>query len=145
MTISPNLTYAPTFVSAVQYANAGMLEEWVQCYLLFTPKDAPVSYDFMQGEAIYFGVVKFPLRLIQSEGMKLVEAQVEEPNEPAALPPLIIEYEKGKFYSYLQKELFAALKQSKINAFPAVIVLKGTTDYKLFMKHFGTVLFFVDN
>ena len=29
-------TYAPTVRSAVQYANIGMLEEWIYCYMLHT-------------------------------------------------------------------------------------------------------------
>ena len=34
-------TYAPTVRSAVQYANIGMLEEWIYCYMLHTRNAAP--------------------------------------------------------------------------------------------------------
>lgn len=140
-----NLTYTPTLMSAVQYANVGMFEEWIQCYLLFTRKDTPILHDLMKEDPIYFGVVKFPLRLIQSDGMNIGGNHVDESNfNAAALPPLIIKYEEGKFYSIVQKELFAALKQRKINAYPTIIVLKGNADYKIFMKHYGKILFFVD-
>lgn len=63
-----HLIYSPTIESAVQYANAGMLEEWIQCYLLLTRKVAPILHDVMKEDQLYFGVVKFPLRLIERDG-----------------------------------------------------------------------------
>ena len=139
-----NLTYIPTVMSAVQYANVGMIEEWIQCYHLLTRKDTPILLDLKDEEYIYFGVVKFPLRLIQWDG-SIGESDVDAYHfNGSALPPLIITYEEGKFYSIVQNELFAALKQSKVNAYPTIIVLKGNADYKLFMKLYGKVLFFVD-
>lgn len=137
-------TYEPTLKSAVQYANVGMIEEWIQCYLLFTKKNAPSIRDLIKEDYIYFGVVKFPLRLIQNVGMN-IESNIDEINfNVVALPPLIIKYEDGKFYSIVQQKLFTALKQRKVNAFPTIIVLNGNADYKKFMKHYGKVLYFVD-
>lgn len=141
-----HFTYAPTVQSAVEYANIGMLEEWIQCYLLLTRKIAPSLHGFMKEERLYFGVVKFPLRLIQLDGIVLGEEYIDETDDQAAaFPPLLIQYEEGKFYCMEQKEILAALKQRKTNAYPTVIVLKGTSDYKRFMNHYGNVLFFIDH
>lgn len=139
-----SLTYFPALQSAVQYANAGMLEEWIQCYVLLTRKVAPILNDFIKEEHLYFGVVKLPLRLIQRDGIEIEENHVDEDNDVAATPPLLIQYEEGKFYCIVQKELLAALNRRKVNAYPSIIVLKGNADYKRFMKNYGTILFFVD-
>jgi hypothetical protein len=140
-----HLTYSPTLESAVQYANAGMFEEWIHCYLLLTRKDAPILHDFMKEDHLYFGVVKFPLRLIQRDGIEIGEnhADLNDDHVPA-LPPLLIQYEEGKFYCIVQKGLLAAFIQRKVNAYPAIIVLKGNADYRRFMKYYGNVLFFID-
>ncbi|WP_349254198.1 CD3324 family protein [Paenibacillus sp. RC67] len=140
-----HLTYSPTIESAVQYANVGMIEIWIQCYLMLTRKAAPILHDFMNEDHLYFGVVKFPLRLIQRDGIESGEDHVDEDEDPvAALPPLLIQYAEGKFYCTVQKELMGALKQRKVNAYSTIIVLKGNNDYKRFMKYYGTVLFFVE-
>ncbi|WP_202915323.1 CD3324 family protein [Paenibacillus paridis] len=140
-----HLTYAPVLASAVQYANAGMFEEWIQCYLLLTRKASPILDEFMKEDHLYFGIVKFPLRLIQCKGIDSGANHLVEADEPiSALPPLLIQYEEGKFDCIVQNELLAKLKQRKVNAYPTIIVLKGNADYKRFMKYYGTVLFFVD-
>ncbi|WP_339320992.1 CD3324 family protein [Paenibacillus sp. FSL W8-0194] len=142
-----HMTYAPTVRSAVAYANIGMLEEWIQCFLQLTLKSGPGFYDFMEEKHVYFGVVKFPLRLIQVDGEQATGADEEnEPDDHAAdLPPLLIQYEEGRFYCIEQKEMLAALKRRKVNAFPTIIVLKETADYQRFKKHYGNVLFFIDH
>ncbi|TQR42590.1 hypothetical protein [Paenibacillus popilliae] len=139
------LTYAPTLESAVQYANTGMLEEWIECYLLLTRKAIPLLDDFMKGGHLCIGVVKFPLRLIQSQVIKLGENHAaEDGGHAAALPPLLLQYEEGKFHCNFQIELLTVLKQRKVNAYPTIIVMKGNEDYKRFMKYYGTVFFYVD-
>ncbi|BFH62047.1 CD3324 family protein [Paenibacillus azoreducens] len=143
-----NLTYFPTVESAVKYASVGMLEEWIQCYLLLTRKVVHSLHDFTEGDHLYFGVVKFPLRLIRRDGIEMREGRTntdEEDDHASALPPLLIQYEEGKFYCIEQKELLAVLKQRKVNAYPTIIVLKGNADYKIFMKNYGKILFFIDN
>lgn len=51
------LNYSPTLESAVSYANAGLIEEWVQCYLMLSRKAAPVVNELMKDDALYFGQV----------------------------------------------------------------------------------------
>lgn len=143
--IKRHLIYAPTLESAVQYANVGMFEEWIQCYLLITQKVTPILHDFMKEEYLYFGVVKFPLRLIQRDGIDTGENHAdEEGGHAAALPPLLVLYEEGKFHCIVQKELLAVLKHRKVNAYPTIIVMKGNDDYKRFMKYYGNIFSYVD-
>ncbi|WP_181469805.1 CD3324 family protein [Paenibacillus sp. MDMC362] len=131
-------TYAPTVLSAVQYANIGMLEEWIYCYMLHTQNAVPGLHDCMSKECLYFGVVKFPLRLIElDESMPGNDCTDED-------PPLLIQYIEGKFHCIEQKNVLAALKQRKVNAYPTIIVLKETADYKRFMRYYENVLFYIN-
>jgi hypothetical protein len=142
-----DLEYSPTLKSAVTYTNAGMMEEWIHSFLLFTCNNAELSDDLMQGEYIYFGVAKLPLRLVQTDDSmtndvnKLIETYGRNASD---IPPLLIKFEGGKFYVDEQKELFVSLKRRKINAYPSIIMIKGYSDYKTFMKHYGSNLIFVD-
>jgi hypothetical protein len=133
-------------LTAVQYANVGMLDEWIQCYLLLTRKVAPVLNDLVEADHLYFGVVKFPLRLILPDEIESGEYPTddEEDDHTANLPPLFVQYAEGKFHCILQKDLLGVLKHRKVNAHPSIIVMKGNDDYKRFMKHYGTIFFYVD-
>lgn len=143
--IDRNLTYAPTSESAVQYADDGMLEEWIQCYLLLTRKIAPILDDFTKEDHLYFGVVKFPLRLIHCNGIENGENHADENDDHAStLPPLLVQYEEGNFHCIVQKELLAVLKQRKVNAYPTIIVMKRNVDYKRFMKYYGNIFMYID-
>ncbi|WP_063776461.1 CD3324 family protein [Paenibacillus sp. IHB B 3415] len=147
-----HLTYAPTVESAVRYMDAGMIEEWIQCYLLLTRKTLTGLVESGKQEQLYFGVVKFPLRLIEQNEMRdLSDNQPgstgtahEEDGNTVASPPLVIQYTEGKFHCPVQQEILAALKQRKVNAYPAVIGMNGSDDYRRFMKYYGTVLHYVN-
>lgn len=139
------LTYAPTVESAVRFMDAGMIEEWIQCYLLLTRKALTGQEESGKQEQLYFGVVKFPLRLIGRDehmGSSNDPAHVQD-EDTAAFPPLVILYTEGKFHCPVQKNMLAALRQRKVNAYPAVISMAGNDDYKRFMKYYGTVLHYV--
>lgn len=144
------LAYAPTVSSAVQYSNAGMIEEWIQCYLLLTRKAVPAVHAFMQDAFLYFGVVKLPLRLIQRDGIEdgqhcpADEAAAEAGAAADAMPPLLVLYEEGEFHCVVQQALLASLRQRKVNAYPTIIVMQGNDDYKRFMKYYGNIFFYVD-
>jgi hypothetical protein len=139
------LAYAPTLASAVRYADAGMIGEWIECYLLLTRKTLTGQDEFVKQEHLYFGVFKLPLRLIErdelTENGKDPAGVLDE--DVASLPPLVIHYTEGKFHCHVQKEMAAALKQRKVNAYPAIIGMKGNDVYRRFMKYYGTVLHYV--
>ncbi|GAB6930952.1 hypothetical protein JCM10914A_49350 [Paenibacillus sp. JCM 10914] len=137
--------YAPTVRSAVNYASVGMLEEWIQCYLLLTRKATLPLHEFTSDDPHYIGVVKLPLRLIPYQHIEPGGAHDKEIDEDITdYAPLLIQYMDGKFYDVEQNERIAALKQRKVNAYPAIIFMKEPEDYKKFMKLYGTVLFFMD-
>ncbi len=138
------LTYSPTLESAVSYANTGMLEEWIQCYLLLTCQASPDVQGLIKEDDLNFGVVQFPLRLIQYEEFDSVENVASESDDTSMSPPLLIQYREGKFHCMMHKGLLASLKERKTNAYPSIIVLKENAEYKRFMKHFGNVFIFVD-
>jgi hypothetical protein len=142
--IAQDITYSPTIASAVQYANAGMLEEWMQCYCLLTGKAAPLAEDLANGAALYFGVVKFPLRLIRRERTDNGEsiAARDFNTDGFASPPLLVRYEEGKFYDASEQDLLASLRHRKMNAYPAIIALNGNAEYKTFMNEYGNVLIY---
>jgi len=138
--------YAPTINSAVQYTHAGMLDEWIHCYLLLTRKAESALYAYMNEDYLYFGVVKFPLRLIQLDGMKLEEIPADRTDgDLTELAPLLVRYVEGKFHCIIQNDLFAELKQRKLNAFPTIIVMNRNDEYKRFKKYYGTIFHYVDN
>jgi hypothetical protein len=145
--IANDIAYSPTIASAVQYANAGMLEEWMQCYCLLTRKAAPLVEELANGAALYFGVVKFPLRLIRREHADNGESLPAYGfnTDGVATPPLLVRYEEGKFFAASQHELLASLRNRKINAYPAIIALNGSAEYKTFMNDYGNILIYVAN
>lgn len=139
-----HLTYEPTVASAVAYARAGLLEEWVECCRSLTLA-APVALEVEMSWASYVGVVKFPIRLIQREQETAeAETQTGDVGDRSEHPPLLISYSGGKFYCPEQRELLSALREAKVNAFPSIVMMEGNEDYKRFMTYYGTVLFFVD-
>lgn len=136
-------TYAPTIGSASAFANEGLLEEWMQCYFQLTRRAALQERESAKGR-LYFGVVKFPLRLIQKNGIEHVALSEDECNDRIAEnAPLLIRYEQRQFHCTEQRELFAALKLRRVNAYPSIIIVSENADYKRFMTYYGTVLFFV--
>lgn len=103
--------------------------------------------ELIEEKYTYFGLVKLPLRFVQTEGLaaedvnKLVETYGRNVSD---MPPLVIKFVKNKFYVAVQTEMFTALKKRKVNAYPASILIQGYADYKIFMKNYGKHLLFVD-
>lgn len=63
----------------------------------------------MEEKHVYFGVVKFPLRLILLDGEQATGAdEGDEPDDHAAPSASLIQYEEGQFYCIEQKEMLAA-------------------------------------
>ncbi len=152
------IMYSPSLQSAVAYADNGMVEEWVLSNLLFT-HDHPELYEkFMAESYIYFGVAKLPLRFIdtdqgQNQGQKQGQNQSQSHQDQQISPcqtvddydtsPLIVSYIDGVFSLPVDENRPKLLKERKINAYPAVILMKGIADHKRFMTHYGRHLMFV--
>lgn len=124
------LLFSPFISSAVNYANEGLAEEWLKMYYEL--------YDNSHGseleESIVTGVLKIPLRLIEFETMQdCVAATFTD----TVTEPLIVHYQGKHFFVNSQKKLLADLKEKKVNAYPAFIIVQKKEEYKTFMNHFG--------
>lgn len=122
------LLFEPSVESAVCYANAGLLEEWLTLY--YDSFQRSKSIDF--AKVVCCGVLKVPLRLIEAENIDSIT--VERDFESAE--PLIIVYKNGEFKADCQRELFTGLKARKINAYPALLMVQKE-EYKTFERQFG--------
>jgi hypothetical protein len=145
------LDYEPTLQSALEFTNAGMMEEWIHSYLICTRRNDDLSKQLMTINPYYYGPAKLPLRLIrdfdkskidnnhdsvENHNTTVVEL-VKKMENNKSLPPLIIEFDNGKFIVNEYIQLFDELKECKINAYPVYIWITGIENYKIFMDHFG--------
>lgn len=122
------LLFTPTVESAVQYANAGLLEEWLILYYNAFQQEKEISFD----DVICCGVLKVPLRLIETR----IDCSIDVEHYCVSDEPLIITYQKGNFEVDSQQEIYCGLKQKKINAYPALIMVRKE-EYKQFERQFG--------
>ncbi len=140
-----HMLYEPSIESAIKFANVGMMEEWVHSFLLFTKNDNQMLKDWLKEEAFCYGVVKFPLRLIQIEDITMKDTVVMEGMDLVEEKlPLIIGYKEGSFAVLVQHDLFLAMKRQRMNVYPCIIVIRDKENYKRFLKYFNNILFFCD-
>lgn len=126
-----NLLFEPTVESAVCYACAGLLEEWLTLYyrILLDVQDAPLD------EMICCGVAKVPLRLLENRSSEKDKSTVVECDKYSN-SPLIIAYQNGRFETYCQSELYDSLVCDKVNAYPAVLMV-SKAEYKQYERYYG--------
>ena len=125
------LLFEPTIESAVQYANAGLIEEWLMLYYRVIQKEEKTGFL----DRICCGVLKVPLRLIEEEnGGDCNSTGLELSDETRE--PLLVNYQNGIFSTDCQYSLFYRLKQQKRNAYPALIMVRKE-EYKQFERMFG--------
>ena len=126
-----NLIFEPTVESAVRYANAGLLEEWVTLY----NRDNLDKQDHNYDEMLSCGVVKVPLRLIDDVIQEdTISTNLERCDGTEV--PLIITYQSGKFKVIGQGELYQRLVNLKRNAHPAIVMV-CKTEYAQFERLYG--------
>jgi hypothetical protein len=131
------LLFEPTVVSAVCYANAGLLEEWLTLYyrIVFEMQEPLLA------GMICCGVVKVPLRLVENKVSESGKSTKVELVNNRKLP-LIITYQNGEFEIVGQRELYDSLVEQKINAHPAIIMVRNE-EYahyeRLYGRHFVVV------
>ena len=125
------LLFEPTVESAVKYANAGLLEEWLTLFYSTFCEESQIAFD----DIICCGIMKVPLRLIDSEvAINDISAIVE--NKLGTEVPIFIRFERGRFLVEGQQELLQNLKQKKINAYPALLMVQKE-EYKQFERRYG--------
>lgn len=146
------LDYHPTAESAIEYSNAGLLEEWVHTYLLFDRQNKVFSDGLRLFYRYYFGPLMMPLALFErcsgpEKSMKWkvdfnsFEAQVNEwinrIKNGEHVPPLIINYAAGQFEINCNNPLFEAMKRLNITKYYIIIWITEKEDNDRFMKKFN--------
>lgn len=146
-----SLMYESTLKSSLDYANAGMIEEWLQSHLRFTLKNEALLEDLNEEGYIYFGVVKAPLRLIRNGKGDRIEEETfaQEPadlssgiyssDEAIALEdaPIILECIDKKLQIREVESRVYKLKAQKLNSYPAIVLIKGKEEHRRFMTNYG--------
>jgi len=126
------LFFEPTVESSVNYANAGLLEEWLLLfYSAFYSEKVP---EFKQ--VMCCGVLKVPLRLIEDEKEKGEESTAVEKRSCNNREPLMLRYKNGIFCVDCQYDLFHEIRLQKVNAYPALLMVQKE-EYKQFERMFG--------
>jgi len=125
------LLFEPTVESAVKYANAGLLEEWVTLFYIAFYENKIPAFE----QVICCGVLKVPLRLIEEEKENNKESTTVEERK-SKKEPLMVRYKNGAFFVDCQFDLFYEIKQQKINAYPALLMVQKE-EYKQFERMFG--------
>ena len=123
------LLFEPTIKSAVQYANAGLLEEWLTLYYGVFCGNREIAFD----DVVCCGVQKIPLRLIEEISRCSI---IVEYKKAFVEQPLILIFQNGKFHVDCQFELYSDLKQQKTNAYPAILMVQRE-EYRQFERQFG--------
>lgn len=147
------LNYFPTTKSAKEYAQAGMLEEWLHTYLLFDRRNKAFSEGLNLVCRYYLGPVIMPLQLFQrssgpEEHMKWKVDQAVFEHRVALwmdkirlneeLPPLIINYEENAFEINSDNPLFEALIRTEMKKHPIIIWTTERSDYSSFINEYRT-------
>lgn len=125
------LLFEPTVESAVKYSNAGLLEEWLSLFYRTILSEPEVSFETM----VCCGVLKVPLRLVGTLHMENTESTGVECIS-GTKEPLLITYGNGEFVVDCQRQLLCSLKNQKVNAYPAVLMVPKE-EYKLFERMYG--------
>ncbi len=146
------LTFRPDVPSAEEYAECGLLEEWVHTYLLFERKNKEFSDSLYMEDRYFIGPVKMPLTLFHrssgpEEQMKWrVNATVFQDRvknwtariaNGESTPPLIIGYADGEFEINCNNPLFEALTRIGQESYSVIIWMSQRTDYEDFKEKYG--------
>lgn len=146
------LTFRPEVSSAEEYAECGLLEEWVHTYLLFERKNRDFSNGLYLKDRYFIGPVKMPLALFHrssgpEEQMKWrvdaavfwhrVQTWTERIAGGETTPPLIIGYAGGEFEINCDSPLFEALTRARQESYPIIIWMTPRTDYEEFREKYG--------
>lgn len=146
------LDYHPTSKSAIAYADAGMLEEWIHTYLLFDRRNKSFSDGLRLFSRYYLGPIKMPLSLFQrssgpEDNMKWkvhptvfenrVMSWTDKIKSGEETPPLIINYDNGIFEINNDNPLFEALNRSGVTEHPIIIWITEKEDYATFATDYA--------
>ena len=118
------ITFFPTMQNAMQYHRAGLAEEWLRTYYVktFGEKSYPEEW-------ICDGLINIPLRLIAGAD-NIVFGKAEK-------LPLIIRFQKGRFYYLGAEKYLTCLKKQQITAYPAFVFVTDKQEYASYESNYG--------
>lgn len=125
------LLFEPTVESAVCFANAGLLEEWLTLYYRIAFGRQESLFDGM----ICCGVVKVPLRLVENNVLEDDMSTTVELCMGGNMP-LVITYQNCRFENCSPSKVYDSLVCDKVNAYPAVLMV-SKAEYKQFERYYG--------
>ena len=149
------LTYKATLSSAVQYAEAGKLEEWVHSYLLSDGHNKEFSDGLKLFDRYFLGPVKMPLSLFprccgpeEAMRFKIPEAwfekhvaHLEEVMQTTEdMPPFIVHYVEHEFELNDGNHRSEACKRLGITEYPVIVWITEKSEYEEFMQKYGRYL-----
>lgn len=118
------LSFLPTLENAIQYNQAGLAEEWLRTYYIKTYGEK--SYP---EEWICDGLINIPLRLIDDvDNLSLQQSENV---------PLIIRFQKGRFYYQGTSEDLSRWKKQHITAYPAFVFVTDKQEYISYESNYG--------
>ncbi len=141
--------FYPTIASAMEYEEEGLLEEWIHTYLLFERKNKAFSDGLYQTQRYYVGPISMPLSYFnrnsgpESHMKWIVHPEVFEERVKQwmnklevgeAVPPLIINYEKGSFEVNCNNPLLEALNRMNQKSHPIILWISTKEDYEEFQE-----------
>jgi len=151
----PMLEYQRTLSSAMEYARAGKLEDWVHAYLLTHGHNREFSDGLKLFDRTFFGPVNMPLRLFArccgpEEGMrwrmdpvwweKRVEDLMRVLQTEQDMPPLIAHFVEEGFELNDGNHRFEALTRLGVKEYPFVIWITEPEECKEFEERFKEYL-----
>lgn len=144
-----NLPFFPHAISARQYSQEGLLEEWIHTYLLYERRNKEFSDGLYLVPRQYMGPLAMPLSLLTrssgpEEHMKwrvhpiVWEEKVAERQQlirqRQLLPPLIVNYSEEGFELNCGSPLYEALVREEIPYFPVIVWCSSEAEMQAFVK-----------
>ena len=146
------LEYQCSLTSAKDFAEVGMLEEWVHVFLLSDGHNKSFSDGLKQFERFYLGPVTMPLSLFErccgpeehmkyrvnsewfEKRVKLLKKALKENDD---MPPLIVHYVEQGFELNDGNHRFEALNRLGIKEYPVIVWITEKQEYDEFLERFG--------
>jgi len=149
------MTYRRTLSSAMEYARAEKLEDWVHAFLLSDGNNKAFSDGLKLSPRVFYGPVKMPLRLFArgggpEEGMKWrmdpvswerrVGNLVRVMRTEQDMPPLIVQYGDGEFELNDGNHRFEALTRLGEQEHYFIVWITEPEECEAFIAKYGAYL-----
>ncbi len=144
--------YENTLTSAMDYARAGKIEEWVHTYLQSDGRNKELSDGLKLFDRYFLGPLKMPLSLFErccgpeadmkwvvaAEGFwRRVKALQDAISENSDIPPLIVHYVEGRFELDDGNHRLEAYSRAGVEECYAVVWMTEKEEYAEFTEKYS--------